>query len=66
VEQYHADRIPLLQESWAPQCDGFFVASNKTDPQYDAVQILKRGAEEYKNMWAKTQAIVSVPYTLFA
>ena len=59
VEPYHEPKISAMRETWAPKCDGFFVASNKTDPSYDAVNLLRRGPDSYDNMWQKVQAIVS-------
>lgn len=46
----------------SPKCDGFIVASNKTDHTIDAVDIPHEGTEEYGNIWQKVRSIWSYVY----
>lgn len=62
IEPHHASKIPPIRETWGPQCDGFFVASNATDLSMDVVAIPHVGPEIYKNIWQKVRAIWSYVY----
>jgi glycoprotein-N-acetylgalactosamine 3-beta-galactosyltransferase len=44
------------------KCDGFMVASNKTDPSIDTVNIPHAGEETYNNIWQKVRSIWSYVY----
>ena len=60
-QPYHRN-VQRARETWGPQCDGFFVGSNATDAKYDAVNILHKGIEEYRNMYEKVRSIWSYIY----
>jgi len=61
IESNH-DRIPPILQTWGPRCDGFMVASDKTDPKLHTVNILHEGPEEYGNIWQKVRAIWKYVY----
>jgi len=42
---YH--KIPAIRETWGQKCDGFFVASNKTDASIDAVDVPHAGESSF-------------------
>jgi len=44
------------------KCDGFIVASNKTDTSIGTVNILHDGPEEYNNIWQKVRSMWSYVY----
>lgn len=56
------DRIPPILQSWGQKCDGFMVASTKTDKSLHTVNILHEGPEEYGNIWQKVRSIWSYVY----
>ena len=58
-------KVTALRETWAHQCDGFFVASTETDPLFDAIDIPHEGEEEYRNMWQKVRSIWSYIYDYY-
>ena len=43
----HHHKIPAIRETWGQKCDGFFVASNKTDASVDAVDIPHAGESRF-------------------
>ena len=45
IEKAHTE-IPRIRETWGQKCDGFMVASTKSDPSIDAVEIPHEGPEE--------------------
>ena len=45
IEKAHSE-IPRIRETWGQKCDGFMVASTKSDPSIDAVEIPHEGPEE--------------------
>ena len=51
-----------LRETWGPQCDGLFAASNVTDPSIGAVNLLHMGNETYGNMWQKIRSMLAYIY----
>ena len=55
-------KIPSIRETWGNKCDGFIVASNKTDPLLDTVQIQHSLDEAYNHIYQKVQAIWSYVY----
>jgi len=55
-------RIPYIQQTWGPKCDGFMVGSNKTDVSIGAVNIPHEGPEEYNNIWQKVRSMWSYIY----
>lgn len=57
----HGGIVPI-RETWGQKCDGFMVASTKTDPALDAVDIPHEGLEEYENIWQKVRSIWSYVY----
>jgi len=61
IEKYH-DRIPAIRETWGPKCDGFMVASTKTDKKLGTVNIPHEGPEEYNNIWQKVRSMWSYIY----
>jgi len=56
------DKIPQIRETWGNKCDGFMVASDKTDKELGTVQIVHEGPEEYNNIWQKVRSIWSYIY----
>lgn len=44
------------------KCDGFMVASTKTDVALGTVAIPHEGPEEYNNIWQKVRAMWSYVY----
>jgi len=44
------------------KCDGFMVASNKTDVALGTVDIPHEGPEEYNNIWQKVRSMWSYVY----
>lgn len=44
------------------KCDGFMVASTKTDKDLGTVNIPHEGPEEYNNIWQKVRAMWSFIY----
>jgi glycoprotein-N-acetylgalactosamine 3-beta-galactosyltransferase len=61
IEENH-NRLPPILQTWGPKCDGFMVASTKTDPSLHTVNILHQGPEEYNNIWQKVRSIWSYVY----
>lgn len=61
IESAHS-RIPAIQQTWGPKCDGFMVGSTKTDKKLSAVEILHDGPEEYNNIWQKVRSMWSYIY----
>jgi len=55
-EKSHASVLPHVISTWAPKCDGFMVASTKTDKSLHTVEILHEGPEEYNNIWQKVRS----------
>jgi len=55
-------RIPPIRQTWGQKCDGFMVASNKTDASLNTVDIPHQGDEEYNNIWQKVRSIWSYVY----
>jgi len=58
----HTHKVQRIRETWGPHCDGFIVASDKTDPAYDAVNILHEGPGTGNNLWQKIRSIWSYVY----
>lgn len=58
-EPNHATNLQAILDTWAPQCDGFFAASNVTDHSMGAIDFsqIQQGPEEYANMWQKVRAM---------
>jgi glycoprotein-N-acetylgalactosamine 3-beta-galactosyltransferase len=54
--------INAIRETWAPKCNGFFVASSKTDPSFDSVHIMQLHPDQYTNMWQKIRSMWSYIY----
>ena len=58
----HSNRhhvVRAIAETWGPQCDGLFAASNVTDPSC-AVNLLHMGNETYGNMRTKIRIHVGI------
>jgi glycoprotein-N-acetylgalactosamine 3-beta-galactosyltransferase len=49
------DVLKYITQTYATQCDGFFAASNRTDPTIGAWALPHPGPESYENMWNKVQ-----------
>lgn len=58
-EPNHATNLQAILDTWAPQCDGFFAASNVTDHSMGAIDFshIQQGPEAYANMWQKVRAM---------
>eukprot|EP00546_Thalassionema_frauenfeldii_P006408 CAMPEP_0178928530 /NCGR_PEP_ID=MMETSP0786-20121207/19960_1 /TAXON_ID=186022 /ORGANISM="Thalassionema frauenfeldii, Strain CCMP 1798" /LENGTH=416 /DNA_ID=CAMNT_0020604415 /DNA_START=78 /DNA_END=1324 /DNA_ORIENTATION=+ len=61
IEKNH-DKIPTIRETWGNKCDGFMVASDKTDKSLGTVNIPHEGPEEYNNIWQKVRSMWSYVY----
>jgi glycoprotein-N-acetylgalactosamine 3-beta-galactosyltransferase len=61
IEKNH-DKIPIIRNTWGQKCDGFIVASNKTDKELNTVNIPHEGPEEYHNIWQKVRSMWSYVY----
>ena len=55
-------KLQRIRETWGQKCDGFLVASNRTDPSMDAVNITHKFEETYGNMWQKVRTMWSYVY----
>lgn len=51
-----------IAQTWAKGCDGFFAASNYTDPPIGAIDLPHFGEEDYTNMWQKVRTMWSYAY----
>jgi hypothetical protein len=49
----HDNYLRAIVDTWGKQCDGFFAASNVTDPSLGAIRLEFPGPESYGNMWQK-------------
>lgn len=47
------------------KCDGFMVASTKTDRKLGTVNIPHEGPEEYNNIWQKVRSMWSYVYDTY-
>jgi hypothetical protein len=56
------DQIHAIRETWGPKCDGFFIASSRTDPTVDAIHIPQLYEDAYHNMWQKVRSMWSYIY----
>jgi len=61
IEKNH-HKLPTIRETWGQRCDGFMVASDKTDPELNTIEIPHEGPEEYGNIWQKNRAIWAYVY----
>mmetsp|Transcript_8318 Transcript_8318/g.18153 ORF Transcript_8318/g.18153 Transcript_8318/m.18153 type:complete len:533 (-) Transcript_8318:47-1645(-) len=61
IEESHG-RVPAILETWGQKCDGFMVASTKTVPELQTVEIPHEGDEAYQNIWQKVRSIWSYVY----
>jgi glycoprotein-N-acetylgalactosamine 3-beta-galactosyltransferase len=61
IEKNH-NKIPSIRETWGQKCDGFIVASDKTDKELGTVNIPHEGPEEYNNIWQKVRSMWSYVY----
>jgi hypothetical protein len=55
-EQNH-HLVQAITSTWGKECDGFFAASNSTDPSIGAIDLKKAGPEMYSNIWQKVRAM---------
>jgi len=53
----HSSKLNAIVNTWARECDGFFAASNFTEPCLGATNLMHNGAETYGNMWQKVRSI---------
>lgn len=56
------EKLHNIRETWGQKCDGFMVASDKTDKDLGTVNIPHEGPEEYHNIWQKVRSIWSYVY----
>jgi hypothetical protein len=56
------DRIPTLCKTWGQLCDGFMVASTKTDRNLGTVNFLHQGDEAYEYIWQKIRSVWAYVY----
>ncbi|CAJ1952014.1 unnamed protein product [Cylindrotheca closterium] len=54
--------LRAITRTWAKRCDGFFAASNFTDPTIGAIDLPHFGEESYTNMWQKVRTMWSYAY----
>jgi len=62
TEHSHAHKIPPIRETWGPKCEGFMVASTKTNTSLNTVEIPHAGDEAYENIWQKIRSVWSYVY----
>ena len=48
---YHTTRVRAVWETWGPKCDYLLVASNETDPKWNAIRMTSQPT--YQNLWNK-------------
>jgi glycoprotein-N-acetylgalactosamine 3-beta-galactosyltransferase len=61
----HSERHDVLRaiaETYGQECDGFFAASNRTDPIIGAWALPHDGPETYQNLWNKVQTMWQYVY----
>eukprot|EP00529_Nitzschia_sp_RCC80_P022297 CAMPEP_0113480372 /NCGR_PEP_ID=MMETSP0014_2-20120614/21840_1 /TAXON_ID=2857 /ORGANISM="Nitzschia sp." /LENGTH=479 /DNA_ID=CAMNT_0000373797 /DNA_START=23 /DNA_END=1462 /DNA_ORIENTATION=+ /assembly_acc=CAM_ASM_000159 len=58
----HHSSVESQARTWGRQCDGFFAASNMTQPDINAVNLPHDGEEAYGNMWQKVRSMWSYAY----
>jgi hypothetical protein len=56
------DQIDAIRETWGPKCDGFFIATARTDSSIDSVHIMQLNNDQYNNMWQKVRSMWSYIY----
>ena len=56
------NRNRIIKETWGNRCDGFFVASNKTNPEINAVAIPTTMPHSYKYLWDKQRETIRYLY----
>lgn len=59
VETNPHESLAAIAQTWATKCDGFFAASNLTDPFVGAIDLPHFGGESYNNMWQKVRTMWS-------
>jgi len=47
----------LIVDMCSQKCDGFMVASTKTDRELGTINIPHEGPEEYNNIWQKVRSM---------
>ncbi|CAJ1933565.1 unnamed protein product [Cylindrotheca closterium] len=58
--------LTAIAQTWATKCDGFFAASNLTDPTNGGIDLPHFGEESYGNMWQKVRTMWSYAYEHYA
>lgn len=61
IKKYH-HKLKSLKETWLPKCDGYMIASDKTDKYLGTVNIAHEGTDTYNNIWQKLRSIWSYIY----
>ena len=61
IQKNHG-KLSAIRETWGQKCDGFMVASDKTDKELGTVNIPHKGPEEYNNIWQKVRSMWSYVY----
>lgn len=64
-EPNHATLLRAIVSTWGRHCDGFYAASNATDPTLGAYNLPKQGPEAYSNMWQKVREMWKLVYDYF-
>jgi glycoprotein-N-acetylgalactosamine 3-beta-galactosyltransferase len=54
--------VSIPDSHHSPKCDGFMIASTKTDQSLGTVQIDHDGEEKYENIWQKIRSVWSYVY----
>jgi glycoprotein-N-acetylgalactosamine 3-beta-galactosyltransferase len=62
VSTRHQSHVRAIAETWGPRCDGFFVASNLTQPNIGTYNLTKIGDDSYGNIWMKVVAMWNYVY----
>jgi len=58
----HSSKLNAIVNTWAKDCDGFFAASNLTEPCLGAADLMHNGPETYDNMWQKVRSMWAYVY----
>jgi glycoprotein-N-acetylgalactosamine 3-beta-galactosyltransferase len=51
------DVVRAIAETYGQECDGFWAASNRSDPTIGAFVLPHKGPEAYQNLWNKVQTM---------
>ena len=58
----HSSKLNAIVNTWARDCDGFLAASNFTEIDLGAADLIHSGPETYRNMWQKVRSMWAYVY----